>query len=360
MAITLNTDEALNTILGQFEIPEDSYTFQTMTSGLINDTFLVSNAVRPIYVLQRINHKVFENVSGLMGNFRNALQHLRDSDYTQLDLVPTKTGISYHERKDEPKSYWRLMGFLESTRTYDTAPNEDVAFEAGRIIGKFHSLLQNADPSQFIDTIPRFHELELRSDQFYEALGSASSDKLKIAGNAILFAKETLGKLLAMKVNDLPIRVCHNDTKLNNILFSETTQKALCLIDLDTLMRGHFSYDFGDAVRTIANTASEDEENHSKIDFQKPLFKALVMGLASNGAFLSEKEIKSLPSGAVLMPFLHGLRALTDYLNNNKYYKVSYDNQNLDRAASLFVFTEKALDHLTYMKAVTMENLVPL
>ncbi|QCX01322.1 aminoglycoside phosphotransferase family protein [Aggregatimonas sangjinii] len=360
MAIASNTDEALSAILGQFKIPEDNYTFQAMTSGLINDTFLVSNAVRPIYVLQRINHVVFENVSGLMGNFQNALHHLRGSDYTQLDLVPTKEGGSYYERKDEPISYWRLIGFLENTRTYDTAPNEEVAFEAGRIIGKFHVLLQKADPSQYIETIPRFHELELRSDQFFEALGSASSDQLKMAGNAISFAKETFGKLLTMQVNDLPIRVCHNDTKLNNILFSETTQKALCLIDLDTLMCGRFSYDFGDAVRTIANTASEDEEDHSKINFQKPLFKALVMGLASNGAFLSDKEIQSLASGAVLMPFLHGLRALTDYLNNNKYYKVSYENQNLDRSASLFAFTEKALDHLVYMKEVTRENLVSL
>lgn len=357
MAIASNTDSKLNAILGQFVVPNGSYTFRPMTSGLINDTFLVSNTVRPIYVLQRINHVVFANVSGLMGNLHNAIQHLRDSDYTQLDLVPTKAGDSYYEHKKQPVSYWRLMGFLENTRTYDTAPNEEIAFEAGRIIGKFHALLQNADPSGYIDTIPRFHELELRGDQFVEALENADGHKLRYAATAISFSQETLAKLRNMQVDDVPVRVCHNDTKLNNILFSETTHKALCLIDLDTLMSGRFSYDFGDAVRTIANTAPEDEQDHSKIDFQKPLFKALVKGLASNGPFLSDKEIQSLPSGAVLMPFLHGLRALTDYLNNNKYYKVRYENQNLDRAASLFAFTKKALDHLPYMKEITRENL---
>ena len=358
MAVTSYSDTFLQTILGQFAVPVGNYAFRPMTSGLINDTFLVSNDVRPMFVLQRINHEVFENVTGLMGNVTNALRYLTDTDYTQIDLVPTGEGKAYYEKRNQTLTYWRLMGFLAHTHTYDTAPNTEVAFEAGRIIGKFHVLLQHADPSAYSETIPRFHELEWRVQEFTEALGKADREKYEVAASAISFAEQTLVKLRAMQLGNLPVRVCHNDTKLNNILFSKTTRKALCLIDLDTLMSGLFSYDFGDAVRTIANTAAEDEQDHTKIDFQKPLFNALVMGLASNGAFLSDNEIASLPSGAVLMPFLHGLRALTDYLNNNTYYKVSYKNQNLDRASSLFAFTEKALAHLGYMNEVTSENLI--
>jgi hypothetical protein len=125
-------------------------------------------------------------------------------------------------------------------------------------------------------------------------------------------------------------------------------------------MKGYFYYDVGDAVRTIVNTAPEDEQDHSKITFQKKLFETFIEGIAMHGAFLSKEEIMALPSGVILMPFLHGIRALTDYLNNNIYYKVSYENQNLDRCLSLFDFTEKALENLDYMKKIVESSLPPL
>ena len=124
-------------------------------------------------------------------------------------------------------------------------------------------------------------------------------------------------------------------------------------------MKGHFYYDFGDAIRTIVNTAPEDEQEHEKITFEKRLFEAFVDGIASNGPFLTQVEINTLPLGAVFMPFIHGLRALTDYLNNNIYYKVSYENQNLDRCLSLFDFTQKALDHVDYMQKLVAITLIP-
>lgn len=353
MAIGTNSDQALNLILRQFTISEHEYTFSPMTSGLINDTFLVSKLGHPLFVLQRINHLVFENVSGLMDNMERALGYLKGASYAELKLIKTKNGNSFYTTKKEPIGYWRLMRFLEHTRTYDNAPNEIVAFEAGRIIGKFHALLQKSKSSDYVDTIPRFHDVSLRELQFNNALKTADSNKVAIAKEAISFATKTIGRLHTLKVNNLPMRVCHNDTKLNNILFSEKTNQALCLIDLDTIMAGHFHYDFGDAVRTIVNTAAEDEQNHEKITFKKHFFKAFVKGLASNEPFLSEKEITSLPTGVILMPFLHGLRALTDFLENNKYYKVSYENQNLDRARSLFNFTEKAFTNVNFMNTTT-------
>lgn len=354
MAIVSHSDSELNSILEQFTVPKTQYTFQPMTSGLINDTFLVSKLDKPLYVLQRINNHVFENVEGLMINIDRALKHLKGKGYERVALIATTSGKNY---VPVASSYWRVLTYISNSTTYNTTNSTKIAFEAGKIIGKFHSLLSNADLNQYSDTIYKFHSLEFRKMQFLSAVAKASSKKTTSASNAISFAQEIFKKLEVIPYEQLPQRICHNDTKLNNILFSTETQKALSLIDLDTIMAGYFHYDFGDAIRTIVNTASEDEQDHSKITFDKNLFEAFVNGLATHKGFLSENEIKALPLGVVLMPFLHGIRALTDYLNNNTYYKVTYESQNLDRCLSLFDFTKKAYKELDYMESVVIENL---
>ena len=358
MAQIAHTDNLLITLLAKFAIPTKNYVFQPLTQGYINDTFLVLDDIQPKYILQRVNDLVFPNVKGLMNNIENAFTHLEDTDYQKIELVPTQDGLSYYEHTGP--SYWRLMTYIDASTTFNTTLNPNIAQEAGRIIGKFHILLQEANTSLYVDTIPRFHDLELRSDQFRAALITAEQNKLSIAKDTILFAEKTLATLSAMTFAALPVRICHNDTKLNNILFSKTSNTALCLIDLDTLMKGYFHFDFGDAVRTIANSAPEDEPDHSKITFEKDMFEAFIHGLAANGPFLLKEEIDVLPMGVVLMPFLHGIRALTDYLNNNVYYKVAYKNQNLDRSRSLFDFTQKALNHIGYMEKVVETQLFPL
>ncbi len=233
----------------------------------------------------------------------------------------------------------------------------NIAFEAGRIIGKFHQLMEDGHKADYVNTIPNFHNLEFRKKEFLSAKAVADSAKLDIAKEPIIFAEEILVKLQVLGQAELAVRICHNDTKLNNILYSKESNKALCLIDLDTLMKGYFYYDFGDAVRTIVNTAPEDERELHKITFERDLFNAFVDGIATNGPFLSKEEINTLALGAVFMPFIHGLRALTDYLNNNIYYKVAYENQNLDRCLSLFDFTQKALNEMDYMQHVIQEKL---
>ncbi|PKA97687.1 Ser/Thr protein kinase RdoA (MazF antagonist) [Flavobacteriaceae bacterium MAR_2009_75] len=354
------TDQALNTLLSNFSVEKKNYKFKPLTDGFINDTFLVLADNEPIYILQRINHNVFGNVAGLMNNVRDAFEHLVDTDYQEITLVKTHSGLNYLSTKNGEKSYWRVMTYINGSTAYNTTENAKIAFEAGKVISKFNILLQKANVEDYVDTIPRFHDLSLRKGQFEEALEKSTSEKRKMAESAILFAQKVLAQLTPIELSELPIRVCHNDTKLNNILFSKETEKALCLIDLDTLMRGHFLYDFGDAIRTIVNTAPEDEKNHEKITFKKDLLDAFIDGLSANEPFLSKKEIETLAWGAVLMPFLHGIRALTDYLNGNIYYKVAYENQNLDRSLSLFAFTQKALDNFTYMKNTILEKLRPV
>jgi Ser/Thr protein kinase RdoA (MazF antagonist) len=343
----------LQKILRYFAIENDEFQFQALSAGYINDTFLVSNVDGPLYILQRINHLVFENIDVLMANMSKALIALTSKDYMAIQLIPTREGGNYTK---ELEGHWRLMSYIPNSTTFNNSSQNEVAFEAGRVIGKFHLLLQHQDLADYKDSISNFHDLAYREKEFKEALGTAKQSKLESAEKAIDFAKRTLTKLKEIDIDQLPFRVCHNDTKLNNILFSTSTGKALCLIDLDTIMKGYFFNDFGDAVRTIANTAPEDEQNHNKILFDKELFRAFIDGLASNGTFLSQKELRSLPMGAVFMPFIHGLRALTDYLNDNRYYKVTYDNQNLDRCLSLFDFAQKAQNNMPFMERVIQDS----
>lgn len=348
----------LNILLENFQIESKTYRFQEINQGYINDTYLVLDENNPLYILQRVNQNVFKDIEGIMQNINNAFNLLIDQEYTPITLFKTHTGLSYHTQGNE--GYWRLMTYINNSTAYNNAPDEMVAKEAGKIVGKFHKLLADAVLDVYIDTIPRFHDLSLRENQFEDSLINAKKEKLEISRDAIAFAKSTLEKLKIIKNDRLPQRVCHNDTKLNNILFSKDSNKALCLIDLDTIMKGYFYYDFGDAIRTIANRAEEDEQDHSKITFEKPLFEAFIDGLKDNGAFLYQEEIDTLAWGAVFMPFIHGLRALTDYLNNNIYYKVSYENQNLDRCLSLFYFSNKALQEVPYMDKTIKERLKPL
>ncbi len=351
------SQQTLIGLLGNFDLAGKAYAMAPLHIGYINDTFLVYEKETPKYVLQRINHTVFKDVDGLMGNIEKALLHLQANDYKKIGLVATRTGKSYLK---EESGYWRLMTYLENSISYNTTTSTQIAKEAGRIIGKFHVLLANADVSDYVDTIPQFHDLELRGRQFAQSLSAADTGRRKKADGAITFAQNMLSTLLAYDFSALPARVCHNDTKFNNVLFSKENGVGLCLIDLDTLMKGHFLYDFGDAVRTITNTALEDEKELHKITFDPQLFIAFVDGLALHGPFLRDDEIGTLHLGAVLMPFLHGIRALTDYLSNDIYYKVAYEDQNLDRCLSLFNYTQKAFGQLSFMQQEIFLRLKPI
>lgn len=340
------TQYPIQSILKAFKLTGEPYEYKPLTAGLINDTYLVTDAENRQFILQKINARVFKNTDVLMDNVCYALPVLNADDYAEISFVNSKKGDAFLQQHG---AIWRMMTFIPNSTTYNTTTNTNIAFEAGRIIGKFHSLLSPVDPNLFHNTLPKFHDLNHRTQEFEHALQNADSLKLETAKKAIENAHGFLNELQGLDHRKLPLRICHNDTKLNNILFSKTTNKALCLIDLDTLMKGYFYNDFGDAIRTVVNTAPEDEKNHDEIGFNVSLFTAFIDGLATHPHLLTEAEKESLPLGAVFMPFLHGLRALTDYLNHNKYYKVTYENQNLDRCASLFNFAEKAIAKKDFM-----------
>ena len=346
--------EEAKEILKHFGIHEKNLKLETLTQGLINETFAVSSNNVRRYVLQRINSDVFPDTEALERNLELVLPVLVREDYTRLKFYRTRSGSLFHI--DGEKHVWRLMQYLPQSRAYHNTSDTKVAFEAGRILGVFHCLVAPLDPAELAVPIKRFHDLGWRMEQYEESLEQASEEALERTGAIRDFIAKTFKTLKTFQQLDAPLRVCHNDCKLNNILFSKEV-RALCLIDLDTLMPGLFAYDYGDAVRTVANPAAEEEKDLEKIGLSLEMFRSFSEGLSLNRHVLSQDEIAGLPMSIVYMPFMHGLRAFTDYLLGNKYYKVSYPDENLDRARSLFRFSELALEKQQEIIEIIAETL---
>jgi thiamine kinase-like enzyme len=347
--------EQIKIIREQFGIPNADWKFERASQGLINDTFFVKLAGERKYVLQRINEDVFPNSSALIENLELTLPFLSATDYVFVKYFRTSEGESFY--RDISGQLWRLMSYIPSSTSFHTSSEPKIAFEAGRIIGVFHRQVAQIDPSNLQITLDRFHDLEWRLEQYREALKRANKKDIQrtaeLQGQIIELSKD----LRDVDSSHLPIRVCHNDTKLNNILFSQD-KKALCLIDLDTLMPGLSLYDIGDAVRTIANPAAEEEKDLRKIDFCMEMFSAFIEGLALSKDVFTQKEITSFTLSGIYMPLLHGIRAYTDFLLGNVYYKVDYPDQNLDRARSLMHFAYLAHERRADMHEIICKKML--
>ena len=346
--------EEASKVLTAFGIPQDDYFFEPLNQGLINQTFAVSVAQEKRYVLQKINQEVFPNAKALEKNLELVLPSLQAEDYARVEFLRTPQGDLFH--RTEKGELWRLMNYLPNSSTYHNTSDRMVAFEAGRILGVFHRLVASIDPEALAIPLERFHVLDWRVEQYEASLAKASKNDLSRTEEIREFITGALLRLNAFPSLELPVRVCHNDSKLNNILFTRN-KKAQCLIDLDTLMPGFFAYDFGDALRTIANPAPEEETNLGRIQFSIEMLRAFAEGLALNKFILRPDEIDGLAMSIAYMPFLHGLRAFTDFLLGNRYYKVTYPDGNLDRAKSLFHFSKLALEKQGQIEDVINECL---
>ena len=347
-------DLALKHILNQFQVSVSDVSIQPINQGYINDTFLVKNNHKTAYILQRVNANVFKKIDALHQNFYKALLKLKGDDYQEISLIPTHDNSLVFVHNG---GYWRLLTYIKNSNAFNFTKDPEIAFEAGTILGKFHSLLQHEDQDEFEDIIENLNHLPSKVTEFETALANTSINRKETAKYLIEFALENKAIFNSFYQADLPLRICHNDTKLNNMLFDKTTKKSLCLIDLDTIMKGYFHYDFGDAVRTVVSESNEDEKTLENIKFNRILFEKFVEGFAPYTSILSSKELKFLPIACALMPYMHGLRALTDYLNGNIYYKVSYENQNLDRCQSLFEFTKHAIGEQRFITSVIKRHL---
>lgn len=320
---------------------------QPYGNGHINDTFLLTcstedNRTRR-YILQRMNNNIFKNPCLLMENVVNITEYLRkvilsqggDPDRETLNVVRTLDGASYYE--DENHSFWRVFLFIEDTLCLEMAESPDDFYDSGAALGNFQRMLADYPAEKLHETIPDFHNTPSRFLAFQRAvqedkLGRAVQAKPEIAF-ALARRKDTAVLTELLKAGKLPLRVTHNDTKLNNILFDKTTKKALCIVDLDTVMPGLSLYDYGDSIRFGASTGAEDEPDLSKIELDLTLFEAFTRGFLEGCAgSLTPEEIRLLPMGAKLMTYECGIRFLADFLEGDSYFKIHRENHNLDRA----------------------------
>jgi Ser/Thr protein kinase RdoA (MazF antagonist) len=344
-------EDKLITIFGQFEHHGDFYSFKELTSGYINDTYLIITKEKPYFVLQLINHEVFKDVLGLIENKVNISSHIGEKlkhlpkeqiDRSVLSFVKTKKGKSYY--KDEEGNYWNLMNFIDDSVTFETVKDIEVAYEGGKLFEEFLNLTSDFESSQLTEVIPKFHDMSFRFSQFHSALQSVSKERLfksKPYIDRVIELKEEMHILQKLKeAGKIKLRVTHNDTKISNALFTKDN-KGLCVIDTDTIMPGIIHYDFGDAIRTICNTAAENETNLDLVEFNVTYYKAYAKGfLEKTESSLTPLEIKYLPLAAKTMIFIMALRFLTDYMNNDVYYKTKYLEHNLDRAKNQFKLIE--------------------
>lgn len=326
-------------ILRSFNLNPAEFTITRIGMGHIHQTFKLSDRSSRQYILQRINKNVFKHPEVIASNLRIASDYLRRNfpDYNFLTSISAnnKSDLSY----DEESFPWRLFPYQSNTVTIDRIDSSQEAFKAAKGFAQLTCYLDKVDVNKFKETIPKFHDLSLRYRQFELSLEEASGKRLKAAADHINTCKtshhlvEIYEKLIAS--GSLQLRVTHNDTKINNILFDEVSGDVSLVIDLDTLMPGYFIYDLGDMIRTFVSPVTEEEKDYSKIIFRKEIYDAVLNGyLSEMGGVLGADEQRAIPFAGKMMTFIMALRFLTDYLNGDVYYQTHYDEQNLIRAGN--------------------------
>jgi hypothetical protein len=358
-------NQDLKEIFDQFHTESTFESGAPYGSGHIHDTFLVKTIEKEKddYILQRLNNRIFKNIPQLQNNIERVTGHLRakliskpgaDIKRECLNLVYSNEGKSWII--DKYQNYWRMYIFIANHRSYNIVDSPDKAFEGGKAIGKFQAMLSDLDGAPLFETIPGFHDIEKRLETFYDKL---NADPLSRAGSVKDETDFVLKRAEEMKVilrlgtkGEIPVRITHNDTKFNNILLDEN-DKALCVIDLDTVMPGYVHYDFGDAIRTAANMASEDEKDLSQVKMNIDLFRAYSEGyLSETSGTLNNIEKKYLAFAPRLITFTIALRFLTDYLDGDNYFKIHHEHQNLQRARAQFKLVESMEEQYDGMKKI--------
>jgi len=356
----------MNNIVSQFAISSPVGEPRQLTTGIINDSYVVPslNPGNPSYFLQRINHHVFTNVEALQNNIALVTGHIRtkllsmgeqDVDRKVLRLIPTREGKLYYQ--SPIGDYWRMYLLIEGGRSKDVVSPES-AEQAGAAFGHFQSLLSDIPEGRIVESIPNFHNIAYRLRQLRDAVdadpvGRVAPNRALISS---LLAREeemlTAERLHAR--GELVKRINHCDTKVNNVLFSEKGE-VLCIVDLDTVMPGYVLSDYGDFMRTAACTAAEDEADLSKVQVNFAIFEAYTKGYLSSAPFLSPLERELLPFGCKLMSYMQAVRFLTDYLNGDTYYKISYPEHNMVRTKTQVRLLEEQEKHFARMQSIVAQ-----
>ena len=364
----------LKDIVSKFDLKGEVLEISPLGNGLINDTYKVHTSEgAPDYVLQRINNSIFTDIDLLQHNIEAVTGHIRkkleaagetDIDRKVLRFIPAKeTGKTYVEADGK---FWRISVFIPDTYTYETVTPE-YSYQTGKAFGEFEAMLSDLQ-EPLGETIPNFHNMEFRMSQLIEAVENdkfcridnpEEGDGRHPIDNDPDHSDEVIAMIDEIDENSiemckaeqmfrdgvLPKRICHCDTKVNNILFDKEGN-VLCVIDLDTVMPSFVFSDFGDFLRTAACTAAEDEPDTSKINFNMEIFKSFAKGyIESAGGFLTDMEKKNLPYAACMFPFMQAVRFLADYLNGDVYYKTKYIDHNFVRARAQMTLFQSAMEH---------------
>lgn len=354
-------NEKLKQIVSHFQVVGTADRILPLGNGLINDTYRVVTAEQntPDYVLQRINNAIFTDVDQLQHNIEVVTVHIRrkleekgekNVDRKVLRFVQTIEGKTYY--KDNEGLYWRISLFIPDANTFE-AVNPEYSYHAGKAFGNFEAMLVDV-PEQLGETIPDFHNMELRMHQLHEAVAEDKAGRVgevqSILDELDRHTEEMCKAERLYREGKLKKRICHCDTKVNNMMFDQDG-KILCVIDLDTVMPSFVFSDYGDFLRTGANTVAEDSKALDQIDFRMDIFEAFTKGyLESTKGFLEPVEIENLPYAAKLFPFMQCVRFLADYINGDIYYKITYPTHNLVRAKNQLCLYRSVCRHKNEMK----------
>lgn len=359
-------------ILEGFETEGEVESVEVHGNGHINDTYLVTcrrGSEKPHrYILQRMNHEIFKDPDGLMENVVGVTSFLRkkieeaggDPERETLNVICLRNGGYYYKAADG--TCWRMYRYVEDADSFDVVKKPEDFYESAVAFGHFQKLLADYPADSLHETIPNFHNTVERLNDFKKAV---EADSMKRAGEV----QEEIGFVLEreadchvlcdmLKNGEIPLRVTHNDTKLNNIMLDRKTGKGICVIDLDTVMPGSALYDFGDSIRFGANTGEEDEKDLSKISCDLDLFALYTKGFIEGcGGSLTETEIRMLPMGAKLMTLECGMRFLADYLEGDHYFKIARPEHNLDRCRTQFRMVKDMEDKWEQMQEIVEKYL---
>lgn len=353
----MEMNEQLQRIASEFELADAARECASYGCGHINMTYLVTCANGKRYIMQKINDHIFSRVDKLMENIDSITKFLRtktEDPRHVLTLVPTKTGASYlHTAEGE---YWRMYHFVEGSLCLQSPETSSDLYQSAIAFGGFQQQLSDYPAETLYETIENFHNTVDRYRIFRETLKKDPCGRCGSAAKEIEFAlarEQEAGCLIdALKAGRLPLRVTHNDTKLNNVLLDAETHAPLCVIDLDTVMPGLSLYDFGDSIRFGAATAAEDEVDLDKMEMDLELFKTYTRGFLAACPSLTPEEKRLLPMGAKIMTLECGLRFLTDYIDGDHYFAIHRDGHNLDRCRTQFKLVADMENKASRMDAI--------
>ena len=331
----MDLQERLNQVAGNFLNLNGETEITPLSNGLINDTYLIENEnINQRYVLQRINQNVFREPEKVMMNLVRITDYLAahpDQRYKLLSTVKTREGSDFY--LDDQQEYWRVFDYLDQTGTVATIKDPAQAKEAAQAFGNFIKRLSGLNPEDVHETIWNFHNYRDRIRKLEDATLEDSQGRKKYCTDELEFIEQRIKYIDEYYALPLPVRIIHSDTKIDNILFDDKLEKAVCVIDLDIAMPGSLLYDYGDMVRSYTNRVREDDGDFSKVGINQDVFYNLTLGfLEETKSLMTEAEVKNLLLGAKIVILIQAIRNLTDYLMGDVYYKIDYESHNLTRA----------------------------